>query len=53
MPWMPHRLRDAEVWAKALFLVGADAAAAEANARGLTTIIVRADGACVKTGALA
>jgi thiamine biosynthesis lipoprotein len=44
---------DAEVWTKALFLVGSRAAAAEANERGLTAIIVRADGACIKTGALA
>ncbi|MCW2961421.1 MAG: ApbE family lipoprotein [Thermoleophilia bacterium] len=44
---------DAEVWAKALMLVGADAAAREATERGITAIIVRADGSCILTGALA
>lgn len=44
---------EAEVWAKALLLVGSAAAAAEAETRGLTAIIVRADHACIRTGALA
>lgn len=44
---------DAEVWAKALMLVGSDAAAREAARLDLTAIMVRADGSCVTTGALA
>lgn len=44
---------DAEVWAKALMLVGAQAARAEAEARDITALIIRADDTCIRTGALA
>jgi thiamine biosynthesis lipoprotein len=44
---------DAEVWAKSLMLAGSASASAEAEARGLTSIIVRADGSSIRTGALA
>ncbi|MGZ8706677.1 MAG: FAD:protein FMN transferase [Gaiellaceae bacterium] len=43
---------DAEVWAKALFLVGADAAEAEANALGLPCILVSTDGRTTTAGGL-
>jgi FAD:protein FMN transferase len=44
---------EAEVWAKALFLAGEEAAAAEAEARGLTALLVTADGRVRTTGGLA
>ncbi len=44
---------DAEVWATALMLAGADAAIDEANARGLAAVIMRDDDSCVRTGSLA
>ena len=43
---------DAEVWAKALFLVGADAAEAEANALRLPCILVSTDGRTTTAGGL-
>jgi thiamine biosynthesis lipoprotein len=43
----------AEVWAKALLLVGAEAAAVEADARGLPTVLVPAEGGAVTAGGLA
>lgn len=43
---------EAEVWAKALFLAGADAAAAEAEARGLPALLVSADGRTRAVGGL-
>ena len=43
---------EAEVWAKALFLAGADAAAAEAEARGLPALLVSADGRTSAVGGL-
>ncbi|MGZ4409899.1 MAG: FAD:protein FMN transferase, partial [Gaiellaceae bacterium] len=43
---------DAEVWAKALFLVGADAAEAEANALGLPCVLVSTDGRTTTAGGL-
>jgi thiamine biosynthesis lipoprotein len=42
----------AEVWAKALLLVGADEAAAEADARSLPTVLVAADGRTSTAGGL-
>ncbi len=44
---------EAEVWAKALYLAGAEAARAEAEELGLTALLVDADGATAGTGALA
>jgi FAD:protein FMN transferase len=44
---------EAEVWAKALYLAGAEAARAEADELHLTTLLVAADGATAGTGALA
>lgn len=43
---------DAEVWAKALFLVGAGAAEAEANALGLPCVLVTNDGRTTTAGGL-
>ena len=43
---------DAEVWAKALFLVGADAAEAEANALGLPCVLSTIDGRTTTAGGL-
>ena len=43
---------DAEVWAKALFLVGADAAEAEANALRLPCILVSTGGRTTTAGGL-
>jgi FAD:protein FMN transferase len=43
---------EAEVWAKALFLAGTDAAAAEAEARGLPALLVSADGCTRNAGGL-
>ena len=43
---------DAEVWAKALFLVGADAAEAEANAIGLPCVLSTIDGRTTTAGGL-
>jgi FAD:protein FMN transferase len=43
---------DAEVWAKALFLVGAGAAEAEANALGLACVLVTNDGRTTTAGGL-
>jgi thiamine biosynthesis lipoprotein len=43
---------EAEVWAKALFIAGADAAAAEAEARGLPALLVSADGRTRAVGGL-
>lgn len=43
---------EAEVWAKALFLAGTDAAAAEAEARGLPALFVSADGRTRTAGGL-
>jgi thiamine biosynthesis lipoprotein len=42
----------AEVWAKALLLVGAEAAADEADARGLPAVLVSADGRTTTAGGL-
>lgn len=44
---------DAEIWAKALFIAGADAAREEAEARGITCVVVGTDGSSHGTGALA
>jgi thiamine biosynthesis lipoprotein ApbE len=44
---------DAEVEAKALFLAGADRAAAEADARGLPAVLVTEDGRTLLAGGLA
>jgi len=44
---------QAEIWAKALLLVGRAAAQAEANSRGLTTIIVDVADRSYRTGSLA
>lgn len=43
---------EAEVWAKALFLAGTDAAAAEAEARGIPALLVSADGRTSAVGGL-
>ena len=43
---------EAEVWAKALFLAGTDAAASEAEARGLPALFVSADGRTRTAGGL-
>jgi FAD:protein FMN transferase len=43
---------EAEVWAKALFLAGEDAAAAEADELGLPTVLVTADGRTRLAGGL-
>jgi thiamine biosynthesis lipoprotein ApbE len=43
---------EAEAWAKAFFLAGADAAAAEAEARGLPALLVSADGRTRAVGGL-
>jgi thiamine biosynthesis lipoprotein len=44
---------EAEVWAKALFLAGEDEAAQEADALGLSTILVTEDGRTTLCGGLA
>jgi len=44
---------EAEVVAKSLFLAGAERAAAEAEAAGMTAVLVTADGRSLFTGALA
>ncbi|HEX2045199.1 MAG TPA: FAD:protein FMN transferase [Gaiellaceae bacterium] len=44
---------EAEVWAKALFLAGEEAAAAEAEALGLPALLVTADGRLRRAGGLA
>ena len=43
----------AEAWATALLLAGADDARREAEGRGITAVLVAADGATVTTGSLA
>jgi FAD:protein FMN transferase len=43
---------DAEIWAKALLLVGAEAAAAEADARSLPAVLVTADNRTTSVGGL-
>jgi thiamine biosynthesis lipoprotein len=43
---------EAEIWAKALFLAGAGAAEAEANALGLPCVIVATDGRTTTAGGL-
>ena len=43
----------AEAWATALLLAGSEAAAREATTRGMSAVLVRADGAVVSTGGLA
>jgi FAD:protein FMN transferase len=43
---------DAEVWAKALFLAGATAAAAEADARGIPCVLVATTGETTVAGGL-
>jgi thiamine biosynthesis lipoprotein len=42
----------AEIWAKALFLTGAEAAEAEANARALPSLLVTTDGRTITAGGL-
>lgn len=44
---------DAEIWAKALFIERRAAAVAEANRRGIASVIIGKDGTCDLTGALA
>jgi thiamine biosynthesis lipoprotein ApbE len=44
---------EAEVAAKSLFLAGAERAAAEADAAGIASVLVTADGRSLFTGALA
>jgi FAD:protein FMN transferase len=44
---------EAEVWAKALFLAGEDAGAAEADERELPSVLVTADGRTRLAGGLA
>jgi thiamine biosynthesis lipoprotein len=43
---------EAEVWAKALILIGRDAAVAEANVRGITSVIIDTDQRATFTGGL-
>jgi FAD:protein FMN transferase len=50
---MAESCLESEVWAKALFLQGFDAARAEANERQVTAILVAVDGRYTFTGALA
>ena len=44
---------DAEVWAKALFLIGASAAAREGDLRGIPSVLVTSDGRTELVGGLA
>jgi len=46
-------LVEAEIWAKALVIAGAEAAASEARARGLSAVLLSTDGRAVLAGGLA